>query len=578
VVNRLHAVTADSLGNKKIALKQLGRVLESAHFDPNAEEMLRLGLDIEPQQRDVLQHWLSLRQRQCEWPMVAPVGQLTRASALSGMSPLSMAAYTDDPMLQLANAARYNKCDISRPKLRLPNADRLLRDTRPGPLRIGYLSSDLREHAIGFLMSELLELHDPTRVEVFVYYCGHEVNDDIHHRFKAAAPNWRDIAAMTDEQAASTIAADEIAVLIDVNGYTHGARTSLLTTRPAPVIVNWLGFPATTGSPDHHYIIADDFIIPESHEIYYSEQVVRVPCYQANDRKRIVASHPPTRAEAGLPEDAMVYCCFNGAHKFTPFTWRRWMEILTNVPGSVLWLLDGAETTNERLRSLADQLGVGRERLVFAPRRANADHLARYPLADLFLDTSPYGAHTTASDALWMGVPVLTLAGRSFASRVCGSLVTSAGIGELACDDTESYVRLAVELGRSPTRLAAIRQRLRDGRDTCVLFDTPLLVSRLETAYHWMWNEARAGRRPRPDLANLDIYHDIGLSLDRDDREMLAAPDYEALYTQALIERDRISMIRGDSRLWPGAPVNPPRSRTTRASPEAVQQHIPALV
>lgn len=574
VSQHLHSVTGEALAHKKNALKQLGRVLEGAHFDPNAEHTLRQSLDIDPHQRDVLQHWLSLRQRQCEWPVIEPWGELGRTQLLAGLSPLSLAAYTDDPLLQLANAARFSKLDVPRPARSLVNThDHLLAGGNDGKLRIGYLSSDLREHAVGLLMVDLFEQHDPAAVEVFVYYCGHAAEDAIHRRIKAAAPHWTDISAMTDEQAAAAIVADNIAVLVDVNGYTHGARSALLAMRPAPVLVNWLGYPGTTGSPDHHYILADNFIIPPGSEIFYSEKVARLPCYQPNDRRRAVSDHRLSPSEAGLPEDAVVYCCFNGAHKFTPFTWRRWMTILQRVPGSVLWLLAGVPTTDDRLRVLAARQGLDPQRLIFAPRLSNPDHLARYHLADLFLDTSPYGAHTTASDALWMGVPVLTLAGRSFASRVCGSLVTSAGIPELVCHTADDYVAIAVSLGQAPARLLELRRRLRDQRDSCVLFDTPALARRLEALFAGMWREAVRGRTPRPDLSNLDLYEEIGATLDQDDREMLTVPDYRGLYREKLAERDSVCCIRPDARLWPADPAGGSIGGNSRDVPEQAAQY-----
>jgi predicted O-linked N-acetylglucosamine transferase (SPINDLY family) len=554
VVNRLGAVSAEAISHKTAALRQVARVLEAAHLDGNAEEALHRSLEVSPQQRDVLQHWLSLRQRQCEWPVMLPFAGFTRPQLVGGMSPLSLAAYTDDPLLQLANAADYNRHDIGRPARSFSARHRrLLERGQSERLRIGYLSSDLREHAIGHLMAELFELHDRRAVEVFIYYCGHPVSDALHLRIKGSADAWLDISAMTDPQAAERMVADDIAILIDVNGYTHSARTGVLAMRPAPVIVNWLGYPGTTGSPYHDYIVADEFIIPPQNEIFHSEKVKRLPCYQPNDRRRQVADSPGSRTEAGLPDNAAVFCCFNAAHKITGFTWHRWMRILTGVPGSVLWLLDGVASTNARLRELAAQHNVAPERIVFARKLANPYHLARYVLADLFLDTTPYGAHTTGSDALWMGVPVLTLPGRSFASRVCGSLVTAAGLPDLVCASSDEYVARAIELGSDPTKLAERRRRLQAGRDTCVLFDTPLLTRRLEALYREMWSEALAGGIPRPDLSNLDVYGEIGAELDSDDVETGAVADYHDRYVAKLAERDAFSMIRDDSRLWRGA-------------------------
>ena len=199
---------------------------------------------------------------------------------------------------------------------------------------------------------------------------------------------------------------------MDLNGYTKDARTKVFARRPAPIAVNWFGFPGTMGTPYHHYIIADSAIVPPEHEIYFSEKVLRLPCYQPNDRKRVVAAQCPSRADVGLPENKFVFCSFNGMHKTTSRTFRRWMMILASVPDSVLWLLSATDETNERLRQAAVAFGIAPDRIVFAQKLRNAEHLARYPLADLFLDSSPYGAHTTAADSLWMGVPIVTFTGR----------------------------------------------------------------------------------------------------------------------------------------------------------------------
>jgi predicted O-linked N-acetylglucosamine transferase (SPINDLY family) len=554
VANRLGHVNPETIGHKTTALKQLGRLLGASQLDSNAEQALRLSLDIAPYQRDVLQHWLSLRQRQCVWPVLQPLPGLPRSRLASGLSPLSLAAYTDDPLLQLAVAADYAWHDVGRPAHNFASTHRRLLDRAPtAPLRVGYLSSDLREHAIGHLMAELFELHDRASVDVVAYYCGHTVDDPLHRRFRATAGTWVDLSGMTDEQAAERIVADDICVLVDVNGYTHSARTRVLAMRPAPVIVNWLGFPNTTGSPYHDYIIADDAIIPPGSELFYSETVKRLPCYQPNDRKRVVADDAGTRKTAGLPADGTVFCCFNAAHKITPFTWARWMRILQGVPGSVLWLLEGVPSTNDRLREHAKRYGVDPARIVFARKFSNPFHLARYALADLFLDTTPYGAHTTGSDALWMGVPVLTLPGRCFASRVCGSLVTAAGLPDMVSRDGEDYVARAIELGNDRARLAALSARLREQRDTCTLFDTPKLVCRLEDLYREMWCEAREGRMRRPDLGNLGIYREIGAELDRDDVELGAVADYRELYIEKLRDLEAFCMIREDRRLWRGA-------------------------
>ncbi len=362
-------------------------------------------------------------------------------------------------------------------------------------------------------MTDVLETHDRQQFEIFAYYCGIARTDPTQARIKSCVDSWLDIRSMSDQQAAAKIAEDGIDILVDLNGYTKDARTKIFALRPAPVIVNWFGFPGTMGTPYHHYLIADPFIVPEDSELYFSERVVRLPCYQPNDRKRPVSARAPARKDERLPEDAFVYCCLNGMQKITPAVFQSWLRILSEVEGSVLWLLTGAGRTNTRLRQLAEQQGIASDRLIFAEKKPNPEHLARYPLADLFLDTFPYGAHTTAADALWMGVPVLTVPGRGFASRVCGSVVSAAGMSELVCDDAEAYVARAIELGRDRAKLAAAKRKLAAGRDTCLLFDTPRLTRHLEDLYRGMWADYQAGTLPAPQLANLDVYCDAGAEL-----------------------------------------------------------------
>ena len=545
----LSQVTGSAISHKTMALNQMARVLESAHSDAAAEETLRQSLEIDPSQREAAQHLIAARQRQCVWPVIAPFERMTREALLKGISPLSICAYTDDPMLQLAISWLYNLQDVGAPD-HVMTGHWAATSRKDGRLRIGYLSSDLREHAIGHLMYEVLALHDREKVEVFAYYCGIKTDDPIHRQYKGDADHFVDITEMDDAAAARRIADDGIQILVDVNGYTRDGRTKLLAMRPAPVIVNWLGFPGTTGSPYHHYIVADDWIIPAGNELYYSEAVRRLPCYQPNNRQRIIAEHRPTRAEAGLPDDAFVFCCFNGTHKITKPTFERWLAILQRVPGSVLWLLSGAESSHERLKAYAKAKGVDPERVIFAAKLANPYHLARYPLADLFLDTTPYGAHTTCSDALWMGVPVLTYSGRSFASRVCGSLVRSADLADLVCTTAESYVDQAVAIGRDPARLAELKARLVTVREDSVLFDTPKLVTSLEDLYAGMWRDCESGNLPQPDLHNLDTYLEIGLAFDHDAVEVQTVSDYRGLWRERLAKRHSYRPIPRDNRLW----------------------------
>lgn len=548
LINQMSGITGERIHHKLTVMHQAARVLETAiSNDKMAEEVLRQSLEIDADQPEAVQHWVALRQRQCKWPVIQVSDRLKRADLLSGLSTLSLASLTDDPMFQLAKAYHYAKHQIGRPKPVRPQAQAAAAGRR---LQIGYVSSDLRDHAVGFAMTDVIEQHDRENFEVFAYYCGINRPDGTQARIKGSVEHWTDINGMSDDQAAAQIVADGIDILIDLNGYTKDARTKVFARQPAPVQVNWFGYPSTMGTPYHHYLIADDIVIPPENERYYSEKIVRLPCYQPNDRKRLVAEQRPTREQAGLPPGAFVFCCLNGMQKTTARTYERWITILQRVPSSVLWLLASIPETDERLRKYAADRGIAPERIIFADKMPNMHHLARYPLADLFLDNLPYGAHTTASDSMFMGVPILTLSGRTFASRVCGSLVTAAGIGEMHCTSEQEYVERAVEFGNDPSKLAPIKAKLIAGRDTCTLFDTPKLVRHLEDLYRQMWADQIRGAVPVPDLRNLDVYHDIGLGLDIENIETLDNAAYAALYREKLVEWHDVYPIATDSRLW----------------------------
>jgi predicted O-linked N-acetylglucosamine transferase (SPINDLY family) len=548
LVENLSAVNGESVAHKLTALEQTARVLEAALNDAPAEDALRQSLDINPHQTKVLQHWISLRQRQCKWPVLAEWERVSRRQLLAGISSLSLQCLADDPMFQLATAYQYAKKMVGMPPpMQHSPAGRVDR----ARLRIGYVSSDFREHAVGFAMTDVIEQHNRENVEIFAYYCGINRTDATQQRTIQAADHWIDISNLDDDQAAAKISGDGIDILLDLNGYTRDARSKIFARRPAPIAVNWFGFPGTLGTPYHHYIIADATIIPPEHEIHFSEKVLRLPCYQPNDRKRVVAAQRPSRAEVGLPENAFVFCSLNGSQKTTPRTFRRWMMILGAVPDSVLWLLTATNETNERLRQAAAASGIAPERIVFASKLPNTEHLARYPLADLFLDNSPYGAHTTAADSLWMGVPIVTFTGRTFAARVCASVVRAAGLEELACPTPEAYVAKAIELAHDREKFAAIKSKLIEGRDSCLLFDTPRFVVALEDLYRQMWSDFKRGTLPVPDLRNLDIYHEVGLGLDLENIEALSDDAYSQLYKEKLAEWHRSYPVSPDARLWP---------------------------
>lgn len=564
-LDKMSAITPDAINYKITLLKQISRVLADNQALAAAETTLTQCLELAPEARDVAEQFVAARLSQCKWPMTPEGGKFTRRGLLSRLHPLSVCAYTDDPMFQLAASDRYVRNMV-------PIEDRTTRfDRRSAPietnrrLRIGYVSSDLRHHAVGYLMVNFFEEHDRKDFEVFAYYTGIKADDPIQARIKASVDHWRDIRNITDDEAAAQIAEDGIDILVDVNGHTRDARLDVFARRPAPIQVNWLGYPGTMGSSFHHYLVADDWTIPEYAENWYSERVLRLPCYQPNDRKRIIDDKPVTRAEFGLPDDAFVFCCFNASHKFTRFTFDRWMEIMRGTENSVLWLLDYSPETNQRLREQAEARGVAGSRLVFAPKLPNARHLARYPLADLFLDSVPYGAHTTASDALWMGVPVLTWSGRCFASRVCGSLLRAAGRPDLVCDTPEDFVSRAIHLsGAGRGELEIIQARVLANRDTSTLFDVAKLSRHLEDLYRQMRDEYMAGEMPQPRLTNLDAYFEIGVALDHETREMGAVSDYDEFYRAQLARRHYHHPMEPDGRLWAGEEKPEAPARKTR--------------
>jgi predicted O-linked N-acetylglucosamine transferase (SPINDLY family) len=316
-------------------------------------------------------------------------------------------------------------------------------------------------------------------------------------RLQAGFDQFIDARDKSDLEVARGLRDYEIDIAVDLQGHTKDARPNILSYRPAPIQVNYLGYPGTMGADYIDYILADEFVIPVEHQVYYTEKVVYLPdTYQPNDSKRSIPVHTPTRTEAGLPQHAFVFCCFNSNHKITPRVFDAWIRILKQVEGSVLWLLEGNETTISNLRTEAADWGVSPERLIFAKRLPLPEHLARHRLADLFLDTLPYNAHTTASDALWVGVPVVTCVGGTFPGRVAASLLDAIGLPELTTTTPEAYEALAIDLAMRPEKLAAVRGKLAANRLTTPLFDTKLTTRHLEAAYSAMVERHRAGLPP----------------------------------------------------------------------------------
>ncbi len=367
---------------------------------------------------------------------------------------------------------------------------------RSGRLRIGYLSADFYEHVTAYVLAEVLELHDRAEFEVFAYSCAPDDRSALRARISAGVEHFVDLHSMSDLEAAQRIHADGVDILLDVNGYTQNARSGIAALRPAPVQVNYLGYPGTLAAPYIDYVIADRFIFSAEVAKGFTEAPVLMPgCYAPNDRRRR-SGVPPTRASMRLPDAGFVFCSFNQAFKILPAVFAAWMRILRAVPGSVLWLLEANAAAMHNLRKEAQRASVDPDRLIIAPRVTPAQYLSRLQAADLFLDTSPYNAHTTAADALWAGLPVLTVSGETFASRVAGSMATAAGLPELVTQSLAEYERLAIGFARNPHELAALRSKLVEGRGTAPLFDTPSYVQSLEEAFRRIHARASAGQEP----------------------------------------------------------------------------------
>jgi protein O-GlcNAc transferase len=364
-------------------------------------------------------------------------------------------------------------------------------------LRLGYLSSDFRQHATAFLTAGLFEKHDRSRFEVVAFSLAPEQDSEIGRRVKASFDRFVDCHSLSDQQIADLIRQHEIDIAVDLKGFTSNSRPGILAHRPAPIQVNWLVYPGTLGANYIDYIIADQTVIPKEHFKFYSEKVVWLPdSYQVNDSMRPISNAPPARGELGLPEAGFVFCCFNNSYKITPQFFDIWMRLLLHIDNSVLWLLDDNPWASQNLRLEAERRSVAAQRLVFAPRIAPVDHLARHRRANLFLDTLPYNAHTTASDSLWMGLPVVTCLGSTFAGRVAASLLKAVGLDELITTSLEDYEALALKLAHEPSQLGAIAQKLASNRATCPLFDTERFTWHIEAAYLAMWEAHRAGRMP----------------------------------------------------------------------------------
>ncbi len=482
-----HVDTHNNLGN---ALRNLGR-------NEEALASFRRVLELDPANAGAFSMVAQIERAICDWSNFRETREALIRRVREGGSvvgPFTFAITSDDPADQLRCAREYRAQILAS----APAATEVRVDRQDARIRLAYVSADFREHAVARLLVELIERHDRDRFEVVGVSIGPDDGSAMRRRLEAGFDRFIDAGTQSDNEIAALIAAERSHIAVDLNGYTKHCRPDIFAHRPAPIQVNYLGYPGTMGAEFIDYVVTDPFIAPASAEADFSERLVRLPdCYQPNDGQRPIAETTPSRAEAGLPEQGFVFCSFNNSFKITPDLFEIWMRLLRQMPESVLWLLGDSEATERNLRREAAAREIEPARLLFAPRVPQAEHLARHRLADLFLDTLPYNAHTTASDALWAGLPVLSCAGRSFQARVAGSLLHAVGLPELVVNNLADYEALALRLARDGERLAALGAKLARNRSTAALFDCRRYCRHLEAAYREMFDTWHRGEAPK---------------------------------------------------------------------------------
>ena len=484
--------------NLGTALKEQGKLEE-------AMKSYQRALQLKPDSQISLSQYVWTRRMICHWDDLTTFEQSLIAvaqseqSAPSQISPFLFLAVTDDPSVQLEAAHNYCRKNAESTLPPLWKGERYIHDK----IRLAYLSADYQQHATANLMAELFEQHDRSRFELFALSFGREDTSPMRKRLIKAFDHFIDVRQMSHLEAAQQIRNLEIDIAVDLKGYTKDCRPQILAHRPAPIQVNYLGYPGTMGVDFIDYILVDSFVVPPEQQPYFTEKLVHLPdCYQVNVSKHAIADRTPSRQECGLPAQGFIFCSFNNSYKIAPTFFDIWMRLLKVVPGSVLWLLSHNQWMEENLRREAQSRRVTPDRLLFAPKQKLPEHLARHRLADLFLDNLPYNAHTTASDALWAGLPVLTCAGQSFAARVAGSLLHAIGLPELVTYNVEDYEALALKLATEPEFLQQINEKLQRNRLNTPLFDTDRFRQNIEAAYTKMWSLWHKGKTPRAFTIN----------------------------------------------------------------------------
>jgi predicted O-linked N-acetylglucosamine transferase (SPINDLY family) len=474
----LQADLADAYNNRAFAYKEL-KAFSKAICD--FEKVLAL----DPNYPLALGNLIHIKMLNCDWAGTDKLLNRLYAEIEDGKrvaNPFSFLALTDSLSLQIKAAQIFGQNHPENDAL-----GPLQPNKAKGPgekIRIGYFSADFHNHATMYLMAETLELHDKQHFEIHLFSFGPNFQDEMRNRALKAADHFHDVRELSDQSIAQLARDHNIDIAIDLKGYTQDGRQGIFAFRAAPIQMSYLGFPGTLSCEYMDYLIADEVLIPQLNTASYTEKVLYLPhSYQANDRQRPIPPTPPNRASLNLSEHGFVFCSFNNNYKITPEVFATWMQILKKVPGSVLWLPEDSQETTQNLCSASKSNGIDPDRLVFAKRAPHLEHLCRQQAADLFLDTFPFNAHTTASDALWVGLPILTRTGESFASRVAASLLSAVNLPELICSTEKEYVEKAVALAQHPDKLQAMQSHLREKRISLPLFDAPQLTRDLEKLY-----------------------------------------------------------------------------------------------
>lgn len=485
----------------------MGNSLTSIGKLAEASDMYQKGWLLNKERPYLLGTLIHSKMKICDWKdfnhLIDEMKTLSQSN-IATSNPFVTLSFCDDPKIQLDTAKIYFKNKFKKTANHQQSKTHIKNDR----IRIGYISADFREHAVSYLTTDLFSLHDRNDFEVYGFSTQQCTATNFQNELISHFDHFHDISKKSDDDAHKFIQNLSIDIAIDLGGYTLNSRPSIFAMRCAPIQINFLGYPATTGSDVHDYIIADDIVAPLSESMNFSESIIQLPhSFQVNPINRPQSFNPKNRSDVGLPLDAFVFCAMNNSYKITPTIFKQWTQILAQTPNSILWLYADNKETENNLKKQATEHNISIDRLFFAPKLGYADHLQRYELADLFLDTYPYNAGTTASDALWMGLPVLTLKGNTFVSRMAASILRSVELTELISDSAEMYTKKAIELGNNIQKTQAIKKLLLEKRNEFNLFNTSIWVKYLEYAYKTALIRAKSGEAPQhiqvPDLSKL---------------------------------------------------------------------------